>query len=162
MSENVTLRVGPPLEPIYFWSKSEEYSRLSNFSNCNPPVVYRGNHYKSVEAAYQAQKIPANKRTLFTTMTPYEARNYTRGALLPEYWHQDKVEIMSEILAIKFSDKRRRNYLCSTGERQLIHFSPWDTFWGWSPQNGGENVLGKLLMDIRFQVCKYSNESLQI
>ncbi len=42
-----------------------------------------------------------------------------------------------------------RRKLLATGNRELIEDSWRDDFWGWGPNKDGQNMLGKLWMEIR-------------
>jgi hypothetical protein len=60
---------------------------------------------------------------------------------------------MSDILYAKVEqhDYVRRKLL-ETGNRVLIENSWRDDYWGWGPYRDGQNVLGKLWMEIRAQL----------
>ena len=68
-------------------------------------------------------------------------------------WDDVKVGIMREILRAKAS---QHEYVCrkllATGERELIEDSWRDDFWGWGPNRDGQNMLGKLWMEIRTEL----------
>lgn len=57
--------------------------------------------------------------------------------------------VMRDLLQQKFSNGILREQLLATGDQELIEGNTWgDTFWGVC--NGeGQNVLGKMLMNIR-------------
>jgi predicted NAD-dependent protein-ADP-ribosyltransferase YbiA (DUF1768 family) len=42
-----------------------------------------------------------------------------------------------------------RRKLLETGNRELFEDSWRDDFWGWGPNRDGENVLGRLWMEVR-------------
>jgi predicted NAD-dependent protein-ADP-ribosyltransferase YbiA (DUF1768 family) len=44
--------------------------------------------------------------------------------------------------------------LMATGQRVLIENSWRDNFWGWGPNKDGQNMLGKLWMEIRAELRK--------
>jgi hypothetical protein len=60
---------------------------------------------------------------------------------------------MLDILRIKFQNPRMRDALIGTNGVKLIEENEWnDTFWGVC--NGrGQNHLGKLLMQVRSELC---------
>ena len=45
-----------------------------------------------------------------------------------------------------------RRKLLATGDRELIEDSWRDDFWGWGPNRDGQNMLGKLWMEIRSEL----------
>ena len=68
-------------------------------------------------------------------------------------WDDVKVGIMREILRAKASQHEYvYRKLLATGERELIEDSWRDDFWGWGPNREGQNMLGKLWMEIRAEL----------
>lgn len=125
-----------------------DYWFLSNF--CYSPVEYKGIEYPSVECAYQAQKTDnvALKRK-FTNISSKEAKRLGCQIKPPADWYNRNVQIMTELLRLKFENPHLKQKLLATGNELLIENNYWnDTFWGVC--NGvGNNMLGKLLMQIR-------------
>jgi ribA/ribD-fused uncharacterized protein len=65
-------------------------------------------------------------------------------------WDTIKVIIMREILRAKAAQHEYvRRKLLQTGTRELVENSWRDDFWGWGTNRDGNNMLGKLWMDIR-------------
>ena len=123
---------------------------LSNFYEA--PIDYNGLTYKNNEAAFQAQKVLDEKtREQFTELPPNLAKKLGRKVELREDWEDVKVDIMKDICRTKFeTHPSLMDRLLSTGDRTLIEGNDWnDTFWGVDDDNGGENMLGKLLMELR-------------
>ncbi|WP_421885215.1 NADAR family protein [Methylibium sp.] len=68
-------------------------------------------------------------------------------------WDQVKVSIMRDILrakAMQHSYVLRK--LFATGDRELVEDSWRDDFWGWGPNRDGQNMLGKLWMQVRAEL----------
>jgi predicted NAD-dependent protein-ADP-ribosyltransferase YbiA (DUF1768 family) len=66
-----------------------------------------------------------------------------------------KVQIMRDLLVEKFSQEPERSILLATGDEELVEGNWWhDTFWGQCPVGHGENMLGKLLMELREAIRK--------
>ncbi|WP_025898774.1 NADAR domain-containing protein [Sneathiella glossodoripedis] len=64
-------------------------------------------------------------------------------------WDNVKIDIMTDLLIQKFSQKTLYDRLKNTGDKYLIEGNDWnDTFWG-ECEGRGRNVLGRLLMTIR-------------
>lgn len=124
---------------------------LSNFYPCL--VRYNGNElsYPSVEHAYQAQKTRnVNDQIIVCkARTAGEAKRLGRQLKMREDWNEVKVNIMRDLLRFKFGHKDLLDKLLATGDVQLIEGNWWgDRFWGVCGGRG-ENMLGKLLMEIR-------------
>lgn len=139
-------------------SFSGKYRFLSNFYRCY--IEYEGITYPSVEHAYQAAKtLSKNERSRIAAMsTPGEAKRAGRQVKLRADWEQVKVAIMLELLRKKFDPDALGAYapnetkaaaLLATGDAELIEGNTWgDRFWGVCG-GVGENMLGKLLMQVR-------------
>jgi ribA/ribD-fused uncharacterized protein len=144
-----------------------EYQFLSNFWPCL--VTLDGVTYKSVELAYQASKWKAGvDREYFTNCTSLQSIDYNRthtgssasvgapNGYTPDEWNAVKVSIMRNLLEQKFDSKRSPECaqlhakLLATGTKHLEEMNWWgDTFWGTDKQGKGENMLGRLLMEVR-------------
>jgi len=126
-----------------------EYAWLSNFWPCK--VVIGGWEFESAENAYQASKSNQLKDwSAILKMTPGQAKRYGRKIHIHwSDWDNDRLEIMREIIEIKFQDPDLRTLLIATEEAEIIEENIWgDTFWGVC--NGvGKNHLGKILMEVR-------------
>lgn len=145
---------------------------LSNFHPVR--VVWNGVEYPSVENAYQAAKFDHAQtayghvvqsalsalRTCSAAEAKRLARNTLHGGLVvfdESAWKRNRVAVMRELLRQKFSVPELRAYLLSTGDAELVEGNNWgDTFWGvctgcgkWWCEHGGENMLGRLLMELR-------------
>lgn len=68
-------------------------------------------------------------------------------------WDQVKVRMMRMIIREKaLQHEYVRRKLLATGERELVENSWRDAFWGWGPNQDGQNMLGKLWMEIRAEL----------
>lgn len=128
-------------------SFSGKWRVLSNFYPIE--IIYEGNRYTSVEHAFQAAKTldPVEKIKVQICPTPGMAKRIGKNVTLRTDWEQVKVSIMLELLRQKFSVIPK--ILLSTEDQELVEGNTWnDHFWGVC--NGmGENMLGKLLMQVR-------------
>lgn len=138
-----------------------EYLWLSNFQVCK--IQYDGYIYWSTQAAYQAQKFKGSNiqndriKKIFCKIEPNQAK--ILGSIIPlrEDWEQVRLDIMKDILKIKFSQQPFKSMLINTGEQELVQGNYWhDTFFGrceCSKHKGeGQNHLGKIIMQIRDQL----------
>jgi ribA/ribD-fused uncharacterized protein len=128
-----------------------KYFFLSNFYPCQ--VLYEGIEYDSTEHAFVAAKSDdiRDREYIATIPTAGKAKQYGRRLILRPGWDSMRVQIMRDIVSIKFAS---HDYLSSalldTGEEELVEGNYWDdTFWGQCPVGVGENNLGKILMEIR-------------
>lgn len=121
---------------------------LSNFYLVT--IEYEGLTYSSSEAAYQAAKTLDKKiRETFTKFSPGKSKQVGQTLTLRKDWDSVRLQVMEDILRIKFSIPEMKEKLLRTRDNLLVEGNNWnDTFWGVC--NGvGENHLGKLLMKIR-------------
>jgi ribA/ribD-fused uncharacterized protein len=107
----------------------------------------------STEAAYQAAKTTDPElRKPFIHMNPAQAKRAGRRLPMRPDWDAVKLQVMEDVLRIKFSVAPFRTWLLNTGDEELVEGNTWgDTFWGVCG-GVGENHLGKLLMKIRAEL----------
>lgn len=126
-----------------------EYRWLSNFWPA--PIMYNKILYPSAEHAYQASKTDnVMDKQHICTLTAGQAKRYARTLRLIDNWENIKVNVMREIVLLKFiMNKDLRDKLLATGDATLIEGNTWgDTFWGVC-KGRGNNMLGNILMDVR-------------
>ena len=127
----------------------DEYYFLSNFYPCK--IEFDGLEYKCSEAAYQAQKSGSVLGKIkFTFSNGAQAKKMGKEVHLREDWEKVKLNIMHQIVYEKFiQNTELGQLLIDTYDAILIEGNQWnDTFWGMC-NGGGENHLGKILMDVR-------------
>ena len=126
-----------------------KHSFLSNFYSCK--ICIDGITYPSAEHAFQAMKcLDREERVRISFLnTPQEAKKAGRRVDLRSDWEDVKVDIMKSIVQSKFSDPELLNKLLDTGIEEIVEGNTWgDTFWG-VYKGQGENMLGKILMEVR-------------
>jgi len=130
-----------------------QYRWLSNFHPAE--VEYEGLLYPSTENAYQASKIVIEERSILQKCAPHEAKkiwkNLTKLDKNTEEWDARKLTAMRWVTLSKY---RSHDYLMqkllATKEKYLEERNHWcDTYWGVDIKKGGDNQLGKLLMQLR-------------
>lgn len=148
-----------------------EYRWLSNFASAS--VTLDGERYPSVEHAYQAAKtLDPDKRTVFQiggvidiqpdatvrrSLTAAGAKKAGKAIQLRKDWELVKVDIMRDLLKQKFSMFVFKKLLLETGDAELIEGNWWgDRYWGVC-HGTGQNMLGRLIMDIRTELQKEQN-----
>lgn len=131
-----------------------DYAFLSNF--WPSVVVYEGEEYATVEAAYQAAKTdrPELRLAVRLARTPGISKKEGRKLPLRAFWDDMKLSVMDELLHQKFTDEVLRERLLQTGSDLLIEGNEWgDTYWGICHGIGANN-LGRLLMRLRREIQK--------
>ncbi len=126
------------------------YSFLSNMHDSGIKIKYKDLEGTNVESIYQACKLISNAdRKYIVSLEGKIAKRRVRDYVIRSDWDDIKLDIMYEILCLKFNNIYYKQLLLSTGDVELIETNFWnDYFWGMC--NGkGENHLGKLLMRIR-------------
>lgn len=132
-------------------SFEKEFAFLSNFYH-SPIECSDGLTYPTAEHAFQAMKTTnlELRKKIAAARTPGKAKRMGRRLALRPGWDDMKLEVMYEIVRVKFFSSRiLKIQLLATGNRELVEGNYWhDTFWGVC--NGqGENHLGKILMRVR-------------
>lgn len=129
---------------------------LSNFSAFT--LLWKGQDFDTSEAAYHWEKFPHHpeiQKAIRDSRSAHEAykiaernKDKRRGD-----WDAVKVNIMKDILLAKVSQHEYvRQKLLETGTRILVEDSWRDDFWGWGPNRNGQNMLGRLWMEIRTEL----------
>lgn len=140
----------------------QDFYVLSNFSAFT--IQWKGLRFDTSEAVYHWEKF--NNPDL----TPYERYvldtireapsthvafqiGQTEKRLRRKDWDDVKIEIMRDILRAKVEQHEYvRRKLLATGDRELVENSWRDDFWGWGPKRDGQNMLGKLWMEVRAEL----------
>jgi len=123
---------------------------LSNFWPAE--VEYLGITFPTVEHAYQAAKFidPDIIDDIANLSTPGKAkREVQKYAIERVDWDDIKSIIMIELVEKKFQIPELKDMLIATGDAELVEGNTWgDTYWGVCGGKG-ENMLGKILMEVR-------------
>lgn len=142
-----------------------QYGFMSNFAECE--IDYNGHTYPSTEHAFMAQKsddqvmvgtTPENIKHIdwaeycaISGRTASEIKAEARTVTLRPDWEQVKLQVMEDVLRIKFNQEPFKSKLLATGNQNIQEGNTWkDLFWGIDLKTGeGENHLGRIIMDIR-------------
>lgn len=142
-----------------------DFYPLSNFSAFH--VSWRGIDFDTSEAAYHWAKFDPEICYLSTSARAAQtairlARSAHAAFKIAERerqfrrpdWDQVRVGVMREIIRAKADQhKYVKRKLLATGERELVEDSWRDDFWGWGPNRDGQNMLGKLWMELRAAIA---------
>lgn len=142
-------------QPIYFFSKTNEWYELSNFY----PFGFIDDddlYWATVEHYFQAMKFSGEqdheyREKIRHASTPGSAKKLgqTRQLPLRKDWEKVKEDVMLYALRKKFSHSKMSKKLLATENRHLYENSPYDYYWGIGQEHTGKNRLGELLMQVR-------------
>ena len=133
----------------------QDFYVLSNFSAFR--VTFGGQTFDTSEAAYHFQRFTdsANRTAVLYADSAHDAFRHAQAHKAEQRpdWDRVKVNIMRDILRAKVQQHEYvRRKLLATGDRELVENSWRDDFWGWGPNRDGQNMLGKLWMEIRAEL----------
>jgi ribA/ribD-fused uncharacterized protein len=140
---------------VFFYE--QDFYVLSNFSAFS--LHWRGVRFETSEAAYHWEKfdgwapvVATQIRHAASAHDAFKLAEQSKALRRPD-WDDVKVGIMRDILRAKAEQHEYvRRKLLATGNRELIEDSWRDDFWGWGPNRDGQNVLGKLWMEVRAEL----------
>jgi hypothetical protein len=138
----------------------QEFYVLSNFSAF--AVRWHGETFFTSEHAYHWARfdLPDGRGKLlqdcvWRSASAHDAFKFAQENkhLQCEDWDATKVDVMREILCTKIEQHEYvKRKLLQTGDRELVENSWRDDFWGWGPNQDGQNMLGMLWMQIRAEL----------
>ena len=140
---------------IYFYSNSDQYGALSNFSPHG--IQMDGVWWPTVEHYFQAQKFADGdyREKIRGTYSPKQAKTLGRSRKLPirSDWDEARNDIMYAACLKKFQTHQDvRELLLSTGDEELIENAANDYYWGCGRSGSGQNKLGQILMSVRAEL----------
>lgn len=139
---------------VFFYEQDHYY--LSNFSSFK--VNWQGFIFDTSEHAYHWTRFPAGspeRRIILESSSAHDAFRFAQEnkSRQIEGWDGIKVRAMREILTRKAEQHEYvRRKLLQTGNRMLIENSWRDPYWGWGPNRDGQNMLGKVWMEVRAEL----------
>jgi type I restriction enzyme S subunit len=154
-----------------FKKTSEKFGGLSNMA-AGFPLRVNDVRIRTSEALYQACRfpdLPDVQRLIIAEASPMSAK--MRGKPYREKsrpdWDKVRVPIMRWCLRVKLAQnwEKFRKLLLSTEDCDIVEESGRDEFWGAKPQPDetliGENMLGRLLMELRQKLAEPTAEDLR-
>ena len=133
-----------------------DFYPLSNFSAFT--LEWKDRRFDTSEAAYHWEKFVGNPTLMTAVQYAPSAHEAFKVAernkpFRRADWDDVKVSIMRDILRAKAAQHEYvRRKLLATGDRELVEDSWRDDFWGWGPNRDGQNMLGKLWMEVRAEL----------
>lgn len=142
---------------VYFYEQDHYY--LSNFSAFRLRLL-DGTVYPTSEHAYQCAKLEGTGNDSLLTSVRCAESAHLAFKIAEEFkayrradWDAVKVDVMRDILRAKVDQHEYvHRKLLQTGNRELIENSWRDDYWGWGENRDGQNMLGKLWMQIRAEL----------
>ncbi len=133
----------------------QDFYVLSNFSAF--AIRWEDRQFPTSEHVYHWEKfkhLPGAMAIMFATSAhdAFKMAEQMKSIRRPD-WDDVKVGIMRDILRAKANQHEYvRRKLLATGDRELVENSWRDDFWGWGPNRDGQNMLGKLWMEVRAEL----------
>ena len=164
ISSETNIRVYDPAQSVIFFKTKDKWGELSNMA-AGFPVQVNGVSFRTVEALYQACRFPHHpdiQQQIIEEYSPIRAKMISRKYTTftrPDWIHM-RVRIMKWCLRLKlfYHFTSFREILLSTENKPIVEKSTKDDFWGaFEEEDGsyrGVNALGRLLMEIREDICK--------
>lgn len=140
---------------IYFYSHKKEYGYMSNFYSS--PICIRGITYPTSEHYFQASKMQTyeDHEKVRTSNSPYTAARLGRTLKMRDDWFHVRDSVMLEALRYKFHQHSDLFLiLVETGNLELVEHTKKDNYWADGGDGTGHNMLGKLLMQVRYE-CQF-------
>ncbi|MFK5893196.1 MAG: NADAR family protein [Pseudomonadota bacterium] len=149
-------------ESVVFLKVKEAFGGLSNMAG-GFPLEVNGIHIPSSEALYQTCRfpdLPEVQRKIIKQKSPMTAKMVSKPHRKDSRkdWMLHRVKIMRWCLRVKLAQNWEpfSQLLLTTGEKAIVEESHKDGFWGAKPTDEqtlvGENVLGRLLMELREEI----------
>lgn len=161
-----------PRDAVVFHKTRERWGELSNMAS-DFPLVVCGHVWPSSEALYQACRFPdlPDVQELIARQTSGMAakmRSKPHRSATREDWPRIRVRVMRWVLRVKLAQHMKRfgAVLLATGEAPIVERSSKDRYWGAVESRDGtlegQNVLGRLLMELREEMKAKSYEELAV
>ena len=139
--------------PIHFYSTQGEHGCFSNFSR--HPISLDGHTWPTTEHYFQAMKFPHDperQAEIRNAKSPTICKRiaWKKGVKLRDGWDSLRNDVMRTALHAKFTQhEAAREVLLGTGDEELVEHTARDSYWGDGGDGKGQNMLGRLLMELR-------------
>jgi ribA/ribD-fused uncharacterized protein len=142
----------PDERVIHFYSVKAEHGEFSNFAPY--PILLDGKTWPTTEHYFQAQKFVDTEHAEAIRMaaSPMIAARMGRSRKRPlrPDWEAVKDAVMQKAVLAKFSQHDAlRQLLLSTCDARLVEHTANDSYWGDGGDGTGQNMLGRILMEVR-------------
>ncbi len=145
---------------VAFYRVSDDYGCFSNFAPY--PILLDGKVWPTSEHYFQAQKFddPDQQEIIRQTESPMIAARMGRSRKTPlrPDWESVKVAAMRKAVRAKFTQHADiHQTLLATGDAAIVEHTQNDSFWGDGGDGSGENMLGRILMEVREELRRRDN-----
>lgn len=137
---------------VYFFTTA--FHPLDNYSAHT--IRIWGKTFPTAEHAFQWKKFStvhkAVAKQIFKQGSPEAAKQVAKKhkGIIPQKWFDVRVSVMKNILTAKAKQHDDvREVLRKSKRRIIIENSPIDSFWGIGKDGNGQNIVGKIWMEIR-------------
>lgn len=148
-------------EDAVYFSRSDESEILG--THAIYPFKLEGKEWPSVEHYFQAMKFetsaPDYAEKIRQASDAKKARKLgaTRFKKLRDDWKKIRRIMMTRAVYTKAKAYPKvEQALLESGQRKLVENSQYDYFWGCGRDRRGENIYGKVLMDVREKLLQES------
>jgi ribA/ribD-fused uncharacterized protein len=148
-----------------FFTRQEKEKTLVSRTNSEDPLSSYSAHafhldeleWPSVEHYYQAMKFEAPDlvESIRQAKSPTEAASLAKKNKrhIRKEWKKRKQTVMTRAVYIKCrTHPEVSEALLKTGDTMIVENSQFDYYWGCGRDGRGDNVYGKVLMDVREKV----------
>ena len=146
------------LRHIDFYNREDPFYEFTNFYPCTR-LNLDAKEWKTTEHYFQAQKFVGTPHVEYVRKldSPRSAFEYTRRPEVQKWvrpdWAKVKEEVMLKAVQEKFNQNQELGQLLiRTGDVKLFEHTRNDKFWGDGGDRRGENKLGMILMQVRFDL----------
>lgn len=142
------------MEKIVF--EENPYHCLSNFSA--HAIDWKGIRFPTTEHVYHWERFVGEddlQALIIGAKSPREAWQIAQEHKEKQvsHWNEKKVSVMKEILKEKLHQHAEiQTILRQTGSADIIKNVPRDAFWGSGADSRGQNVMGKMWMELREEI----------
>ncbi len=150
-------------EVISFFKTDEKFGVLSNMKG-KQEILVNDIWFSSSEAIYQALKYPNYKniqQKIAFEKSPILAKkiSISNKQFIRKDWYEVRNNIMRLCIRIRLLQSQEfYDVLLSTSDKTIVEISRKDTYWGSTISDNnylnGKNVLGRLLMELRYEIVK--------
>lgn len=141
-----------PGDKVFFYPK--EFYIFDNFSSFQ--IEWRGFLWPTSEHAFQAARFMGANDSIVglikNARSAHDAQKIANENISQQLsnWSEMEKDIMKEILRAKINQHPYvLKKLIESGTREIIEDSWRDNHWGWGQDHLGENLLGKIWMELR-------------
>jgi ribA/ribD-fused uncharacterized protein len=142
-------------ERILFYSADDSYGYLSN--HYPSPINLKGKVWPTTEHYFQAMKFEGHpwEEAIRCAETSEQSAvmGRSRDAPMRGDWQDIKYGVMKEAVLAKFSQHEDLQVLLlQTANIEIVEHTATDAVWGDGGDGSGQNLLGKLLMEVREEI----------